>query len=110
MRGLKRPGFIIVCPHNLDSSRPRGAGRKLPITRAVKQPNLREIVEAATVLGLAPEEVQKHARPNLHWEKVGSVIMKKNGSKIATLKALAAEIVKARQRAVQQTETRKEKR
>ena len=62
------------------------------------------------MLGLAPEEVQKHARPNLHWEKVGSVIMKKNGSKIATLKALAAEIVKARQRAVQQTETRKEKR
>ncbi len=35
--------------------------------------------------------------------------MKKNGSKTATLKALVAEVVKARQRA-QQVEMRKEKR
>ena len=110
MTGLKRPGFIIVWPHNLDSSRPRGAGRKLPISRAVKQPNVREIVEAARVLGLAPEEVQKQALPNMHWEKIGSVTMKKNGSKTATLKALTAEIVRARQRAALQVETRKEKR
>jgi signal recognition particle subunit SEC65 len=67
-------------------------------------------VEAATTLGLAPEEVQKQALPSLHWEKVGSVTMKKNGSKTATLKALSAEVVKARQKAAQQVETKKEKR
>ncbi len=36
--------------------------------------------------------------------------MKKNGSKIVTLKALATEVVKARQKAAQQVGTRKEKR
>lgn len=45
--------------------------------------------------------MEGNARPSMPWEKNGCVTVKKPGPKIATMKLLAAEIAKARQREAQ---------
>lgn len=46
------------------------------------------------------------ARPGVPWEKNGCVAVKKPGPKIATMKLLAAEVAKARQREAQAAEVK----
>ena len=98
---MKNPGHAVIWPFDLDSTKSRGQGRKLPVARAIKQPNLREIVQAATTLGYAPEPTEKSAMPSLHWEKVGYVTVRKAAARDVMLKSIAGEIVKIRQRAAQ---------
>ena len=98
---MKNPGHMVIWPFDLDSTKTRGQGRKLPIARAIKQPNLREIVQAATALGYAPEPTEKSALPSLHWEKVGYVAIKKAATRDMMRKSIAGEIVKIRQKAAQ---------
>ena len=107
---MKNPGHIIIWPFHIDSTKTRGQGRKLPIARAIKQPNLREIIQAATILGYAPESKEKSAMPSLHWEKAGYVTVKKTGPKVAMLKSVAGEIVKIRQKEAQAAEPKKDRR
>ena len=76
----------------------------------MRQPNLKEIVQAATALGYSPEPAEGAAKPGSPWEKTGYVAMKKPGPKIATLKALTAEIVKLRQKEAQLAEAKPPKR
>lgn len=108
---MKNPGHIVIWPFDLDSTKTRGQGRKVPVTRAIKQPNLREIIQAATTLGYAPEPIEKSAKPGLHWEKVGSVVVKKAAARDVMLKSIAGEILKIRQKQVQAApEPKKERR
>ena len=95
---------------NLDGGKSRSVGRKLSASRAVRQPTVKEIVQAATVLGLSPEIAERAASPGIHWEKLGSVTIKKSGTKQSTLKSIASEILKARQRETQATELKRDKR
>ena len=67
----------------------------------MRQPTVKEIVQAGAALGLSPEAAEKAATPRLHWEKLGNVTVKKSGTKPATLRSIASEIVKARQREAQ---------
>ena len=92
---------MVVYPSNLDGARSRGKGRKLSGARAVRQPSLREIVQAANSLGLSPEPLEKAALPRSHWEKLGCVMVKRSGARMALLKSLAGEIMRARQREAQ---------
>jgi signal recognition particle subunit SRP19 len=94
----------------MDSTKTRGQGRKVPTTRAIKQPNLREIVQAATTLGYAPEASEKMALPSQHWEKVGYITVKKTAPKTMMLRSIAGEIVRIRQKEAQAVETKKERR
>ena len=89
---------MIIWPFQLDSSRTRGQGRRLPVSRAVKQPSSKEIWQAATALGYSPENREKAALPNSSWEKTGYVIVKKSGKRSGVLRSIAGEIVKNRQR------------
>jgi signal recognition particle subunit SRP19 len=107
---MKNPGHIIIWPFHIDSTKTRGEGRKLPIARAIKQPNLREIIQAATTLGYGPEAKEKSAMPSLHWEKAGYVIVKKTTPKGAMLKSIAGEIVKIRQKEAQASAPKKDRR
>ena len=107
---MKTPGHVIIWPVDLDSTKSRGQGRKLPVARAIKQPNLREIVQAATILGYGPEPTEKTAKPRLHWEKVGHVTIKKAAPKRVILKSIAGEIVKIRQKEAQAPEPKKDRR
>ncbi len=107
---MKRPGYLIVWPGNLDSTKSRGQSRKLPQARAVRQPSLREVTQAATVLGYAPEPRERSAIPGTPWEKTGYVAVRKSVGRIGTLRAISAEIVKARQKEAQAPEAKREKR
>src|SRR5207249_3605441 len=82
---VKNPGHVIIWPFHIDSTKTRGQGRKLPIARAIKQPNLREIVQAATILGYVPEPKERSAMPSLHWEKAGYVTIKKTAPNVGVL-------------------------
>ncbi len=104
---MKRPGFLIVWPAHLDSSKTRGEGRRLPVSRAVKQPSLKEILQAAMSLGYSPETTEKAAQSSSPWEKTGYVTVKKTGQRSAVLKGIAGEIVKTRQREAQASEPKK---
>jgi signal recognition particle subunit SEC65 len=101
---------MVVWPMNLDGGKSRSAGRKLSASRAVRQPTIKEIVQAVTALGLSPEIAEKAATPSIHWEKPGSVTIKRSGTKQSTLKLIASEILKARQREAQATEQKRDKR
>lgn len=104
---LKRPGFIIIWPFHLDSSRTRRLGRRLPVARAVKQPSLKEVANAATALGYSPEAREKAALPSSPWEKAGYVLVKKREARPLVLKAIAGEIVRTRQKEAQDLEPKK---
>lgn len=104
---MKRPGFLIVWPAHLDSSKTRGQGRRLPVSRAVKQPSLKEIWQAAMSLGYSPESKEKAALSRSPWEKTGYVTIKKTEQRTVVLKGLASEIVKTRQKEAQATEPKK---
>ncbi len=107
---MKRPGFLVVWPSNFDSAKTRGRGRKVAQPRAVRQPRLRELVQAATVLGYGPEAVEGASRPGMAWEKTGYVVIKKPGRRVDALRLLGLEIVKARQREAQAAEAKPSKR
>src|SRR3989475_12457586 len=104
---MKRPGFLIVWPAQLDSSRTRGQGRRLPVSRAVKQPSMKEVWQAAMSLGYSPESKEKAALSSSAWEKTGYVTIKKTGQRSTVLKGIASEIVKSRQKEAQAAEPKK---
>lgn len=106
---MKRPGFMIIWPAHIDSSKTRGQGRKLPVSRAVKQPTTKEVWQAAMSLGFSPEITDKMALSKSPWEKTGYVVVKRAGQRPAVLKNIAGEIVRNRQKeaAVQTTVTKK---
>ncbi len=58
------------------------------------------------MLGYAPEMGEGGSRPSMPWEKTGFLLVKKPGPKITTLKIMAAEIVKARQKEALQVEAK----
>ena len=97
-------------PANLDGGKSKQAGRKLPLSKAVKQPSLKEIAQAATTLGFSPESAEKASSPRIHWEKHGNMTVKKSGSRQTTLKSIAIEVLKARQREAQAVEPKRERR
>ncbi len=101
---------MVVWPANLDGAKSRKVGRKLLSSKAVRQPTVKEIFQAATVLGLSPEIAEKAASPRTHWEKLGSVTVKKSGARLSTLRLIAIEILKARQREAQATEQKRDRR
>jgi signal recognition particle subunit SRP19 len=104
---MKRPGQIVVWPSQLDSTLTRSQGRTLPVARAVRQPTLREISQAATMLGYSPQINEKAGLPKASWHKTGYVILKKTGRRQSVLKNLAGEIVKNRQKEVQAVDQKK---
>ena len=104
---MKRPGFLIIWPAHLDSSKTRGQGRRLPVSRSVKQPSMKEIWQAAMTLGYSPETKEKAAPSFSPWDKTGYVTVKKAASRTVVLKAISSEIVKTRQKEIQASEQKK---
>lgn len=82
---------VVVWPVYLDSNASRGMGRKIPKSRAVPNPKIREIVEAARSLGLNPV-VEEKAYPRGWWTYTERVVVDKIGSKRRTLLAIADRI------------------
>ncbi len=90
---MRRPKDVIaVFPEYLDKNLPRSRGRRLPVSLAVENPTLEEIQMAARKLNLDVELRPDAAYPRNWWERRGMALVKKDGSKLSTLKSLAREI------------------
>jgi len=98
MRELKQAGKMLVWPAELDSTKSRSQGRRLPKPQAVQAPRVDELEFAAKRLSFEPEVSAGAALPSRWWEKTGYVLVKREGrSRSRMLKDLAAEILKIRQ-------------
>lgn len=93
---MKQPGKLVIWPSELDSTKSRKEGRKLPKSAGVQVPRLEEISDAAAKLSLEAELAIAKARPNSWWEKGGYAILPKNESRMVVLRSVAAEIKRAR--------------
>ena len=98
---LKRPGLLTVWPAHIDSSKTRGQGRRLPVSRAIKQPTVKEVWLAAMALRYSPETREKAALPAAPWDKTGYVTIKRATQRPTILKNIAGEIVRIRQKETQ---------
>jgi signal recognition particle subunit SRP19 len=93
---LKLDGKILIWPANLDSSKTRLEGRKIPKGQSVQAPRIDELAEAARRLSIEAEITPQKSRPRNWWEKSGYVTISKKSSKTELLRALSAEIRRIR--------------
>jgi signal recognition particle subunit SRP19 len=89
-------GKIVIWPANIDSTKSRLQGRKIPKAQAVQAPRIEELIEAARQLSIGIEVSYKKSRPRSWWEKTGYIITTKNRSRTELLRMFTAEIRKAR--------------
>ncbi len=89
MRGR---GKLRIWPVYFDSSYSRGEGRRVPRTKAVKDPKAEDVEKAAKRLGLNPilEPTAKYSKQP--WRPVGVVLVDKKGSKTKIVKEIAEEL------------------
>ncbi|MCS7126068.1 MAG: signal recognition particle protein Srp19 [Aigarchaeota archaeon] len=86
---IKKNGYI-VWPIYFDKNVPRSKCRRVPLSLAVKNPSIENIVKAAESLGWKVE-VETAAYPSMWWLKTGRAIIKpdKPMSKNSLIKTLA---------------------
>jgi signal recognition particle subunit SRP19 len=87
---------MVIWPANLDSTKTRKSGRKIPKQQGVQSPRLDEISEAANTLTVGHESVPAKARPRSWWERGGYLIVNKSTRKPEMLRNLASEVRKQR--------------
>jgi len=95
---LKLDGKIIIWPANLDSSKTRLEGRKIPKGQSVQAPRVDELAEAARRLAVEVEITPQKSRPQNWWERTGYITVPKNSprTRIELLRSLASEVRKIR--------------
>jgi signal recognition particle subunit SRP19 len=89
---LRGRGKLRIWPVYFDSSYSRGEGRRVPRTKAVKDPKAEDVEEAARRLGLNPilEPAAKYSKQP--WRPIGVVLVDKKGSKTRIIKEIAEEL------------------
>ena len=93
---MKLRGKMVIWPANLDSTKTRKFGRKIPKAQALQSPRLEELDGAANALSLEHEEVPAKSRPHIWWEKTGYMVVNKSNKKSELLRSLASEARKQR--------------
>ncbi|NPA98117.1 MAG: signal recognition particle protein Srp19 [Crenarchaeota archaeon] len=88
---------IVVYPNYIDSKKSRKMGRKISFADAVSNPKIEEIVRAAENLGLEPQ-VDESRYPREWWSTDKRVIVLKRDSKLNTLRLIAREIKRLREK------------
>jgi len=95
---LKQHGRMIVWPANMDSSKSRRQGRRLPRSSCLEMPKLAEVEGAARTLGLESTSTMDAARPSRPWEKTGYIAVERKGkTRSFVLKSLAQAAHRSRQ-------------
>jgi len=89
---LRGRGKLRIWPVYFDASYSRGEGRRVPQTKALKEPKAEDIERAAMKLGLNPilEPTAKYSKQP--WRPVGLVLVDKRGSKTRIIKEIAEEL------------------
>ena len=93
---MKLHGKMVIWPSNLDSTKTRRSGRKIPKAQSIQSPRLEELNEAAKALSIDHEIVAGKSRPPSWWEKGGYLIVTKSTPKSAVIHSLASEVRKLR--------------
>lgn len=89
MRGR---GKLRVWPVYFDASLSRGEGRRVPRSKAFRDPKAEDIEKAAKKLGLNPI-LEPAATYSKHpWRPVGVVLVDKKGSKTRIINDIAEEM------------------
>lgn len=89
---MKLQGKFVLWPANIDSTKSRKEGRRIPKALAVQSPRLEEIKQVAARLSLDGEFVPGKSRPGIWWERGGYAILPKKDTKTRLLRSLASEI------------------
>jgi len=87
---------MVIWPSNLDSTKTRRSGRKIPKAQSIQSPRLEEMNEAAKTLSIDHEIVAGKSRPVSWWEKGGYLIVAKSTPKSTVIHSLASEVRKLR--------------
>ena len=93
---MKLDGKIIVWPANLDSTKTRLEGRKIPKGQSVQAPRVDELAEAARRLSVEAEITPQKSRPRNWWEMTGYITVSMRGSRPELLRSLAGEVRRIR--------------
>jgi signal recognition particle subunit SRP19 len=90
---------MVLWLANIDSSRSRTEGRKIPKGLAIKEPDLSEMKKAAEHLNLQPDiEPAQYPRDQGQEQRTpGRILVQKEHSKPKTLKLICDEIRRIRQ-------------
>lgn len=85
---------VVLWPRYFDAKLSRQAGRRVPESLAVRKPDASWIASAAKKLKISPEKDDDARDPRKPYEKCGRVLVKKQGSKEATIKMVAEQMSK----------------
>lgn len=89
MRGR---GKLRVWPVYFDASLSRGEGRRVPRSKAIRDPKAEDIEKAAKKLGLNPILELAATYSKQPWRPVGVVLVDKKGSKTRIINDIAEEM------------------
>ncbi len=101
-RNLRKQEKAIIWPSYFDSAKTRSQGRRVSKNLAVPSPKVEEIEEAASRLGLEHEAVPEKGYPKTPWNKMGTLLVEKQGSKEQVINKIAKQIQKARNETIRQ--------
>ncbi len=88
--------YIVIWPSNIDSTKSRRKGRKIPLKNAVKSPKKEELIEVARELGILVNFEEDKKYPKNWFFETGRLIVRKTQSKTETLKKIARKIAEIR--------------
>lgn len=88
---------MVIWLENLDSSKSREGGRKVPRSLAIDSPTLEEVERASLGLGLKVDSKERASRPGSWWERSGYVVVDRGGRpRSEILRSVAMEIRRMR--------------
>ena len=90
-------GRSVIWPVYLDSQATRSQGRRVPLSLAVPNPTVDEIVRAARDLGLEPV-VEEKPYPRMWYQYRSRVVVVKRLGRSGTLRAIAQRVKELRKR------------
>jgi len=94
---LKQHGKMVLWAANIDRSKSRRQGRRIPKSLSVDLPRLGEIEAAAKSLSLGFISKPGASRPGLWWEKTGCLLVEKgNSTRAEILRSIAKQLAKER--------------
>jgi signal recognition particle subunit SRP19 len=89
---LRGKGKLRIWPVYFDTNYSRGEGRRVPRSKAVRDPKAEDIEKAAKRLGLNPI-LEPAATYSKHpWKPIGVVLVDKKGSKTWVINGIAEEL------------------
>jgi signal recognition particle subunit SRP19 len=89
---LRGRGKLRVWPVYFDASLSRGEGRRVPRSKAIRDPKAEEIAKAAKKLGLNPILEPAATYSKQPWRPIGVVLVDKKGSKTRIINDIAEEL------------------